>query len=236
MARARSFLVAKPRGWGDAGRPAAFGVVCPGLGQVELAVNQGVTSGGGVGGEDADLAVLGAAGGAGVLALHAGGGDALLDKSGVVDDQDAVGGAEMFGDVCLHVIADLVGLPAALGPEVLQSVRGGVADKLGELPGVLAAHRSQQAADVVPHPPARLDAGEAVPDPQEEFFQSLFPRAGGYVIAHTWKLSARLSQHAARSHVRGTGWPNSPRLGHHLTTLPTLRPLTSGNGEVRLEY
>lgn len=96
------------------------------IGQVELAVDQGVASGGGIGGEDADLTVLGAAGGAGVFALHPGGGGALFDESRVVDDQGSVGGAEMFGDVCLYVIADLVGLPATLGQYVLQSVRSAV--------------------------------------------------------------------------------------------------------------
>jgi hypothetical protein len=43
---------------GDAGRSAAFPVACPGLGQVELAIDQGMAAGGGVGGEDTDLAIF----------------------------------------------------------------------------------------------------------------------------------------------------------------------------------
>lgn len=46
---------------GDPGRSAAIPVVRPGLGQVELPVDQGVTACGGIGGEDTDLAVLGPA-------------------------------------------------------------------------------------------------------------------------------------------------------------------------------
>lgn len=46
---------------GDLGSSAAFAVLGPGFGQIELAVDQGVTAGGGVGGEDTDLAVFGAA-------------------------------------------------------------------------------------------------------------------------------------------------------------------------------
>ncbi|MFJ8983047.1 hypothetical protein [Streptomyces sp. NPDC102282] len=38
--------------------------------------------------------------------------DALLDESGVIDDQNALVAAEVFGDVCLQVVAYLVGLPA----------------------------------------------------------------------------------------------------------------------------
>lgn len=57
---------------GDLGSAAALDGVGPGLGQVEPAVDQGVAQGGGVGGEDADLAVLGAAGGVGVGPVYAG--------------------------------------------------------------------------------------------------------------------------------------------------------------------
>lgn len=57
---------------GDLGSAAALDGVGPGLGQVEPAVDQGVAQGGGVGGEDADLAALGAAGGVGVGPVYAG--------------------------------------------------------------------------------------------------------------------------------------------------------------------
>lgn len=57
---------------GDTGRLAAFPVIRPGLGQVELTVGQGVIVGGGVGGKHPDLAVFGPPGRAGVLALHSG--------------------------------------------------------------------------------------------------------------------------------------------------------------------
>lgn len=63
---------------GDLGGAALATVVRPGLGQVDLTAHQGAADRAGVGGEDADLAVLGAAGGlvfqlvpgAGVFAGH----------------------------------------------------------------------------------------------------------------------------------------------------------------------
>jgi hypothetical protein len=222
--------------FGDAGCAAAFGVVGPGLGEVELAIDESVAAGGGVGGEDADLAVLGAAGGSGVLPLHPGGGGALLDESGVINDQDALVGAEVFGDVSLQVVAYPVGLPAALPQEVLQPVRGGVPGELGQLPGVLAPHGPEQSSHVVPHSASGLDAGEAVSDPQEEFFQLLFPHGGGYVIDHMRWLSPPLSLHTARSLLRGTGRANPPHTRHHPARIPTLKPLTRTYTEVRLEY
>ena len=149
---------------GDPGGLAAFAVLGPGLGQVELAVDQGVPLVGGVGGEDADLAVLGPSRGAGVLALDAGGDGALLDEAGVVDDQDTVGGAEALGDVGLEVVADLVCVPAGSCEQVLQPVRGRMACVLGQLPAVLAACRAKESLHVVPHPPPGFNPAEAGPD------------------------------------------------------------------------
>lgn len=146
---------------GDAGCSAAFPALRPGLGQVALAVDQGVAAGGGVGGEDADLAILGAAGRAGVLALHSGGGGALLHEAGVVENQHTVWTAELFGHVGLQVVAQAVGVPAAVGEQMLQTVRDVVAGVLGELPAVLAADRTEQPTDVVPHPPTWLHPREA---------------------------------------------------------------------------
>jgi hypothetical protein len=59
---------------------AAVAVVGPGPGQIEVTVDEGVSPAGGIGGEYADLAIFGASGGAGVLALYSGGGGPLLDE------------------------------------------------------------------------------------------------------------------------------------------------------------
>jgi len=72
----------------------AIRVARPVLGQVEPAVDEGVTLGGGVGGEDADLAVGDLARRAGVLEPNAARRLALLEKAGLVDDQRGVGLAQ----------------------------------------------------------------------------------------------------------------------------------------------
>ncbi|GHD61079.1 hypothetical protein GCM10010317_054090 [Streptomyces mirabilis] len=64
-------------------------------GQIQVAVDQCASAVGGVGEEDTDLAVLRASGGAGVLALHAGRADALLEEAGVIDDQDRLAVSEV---------------------------------------------------------------------------------------------------------------------------------------------
>lgn len=127
---------------GDPGCSAALPVFGPGLGQIELAVDQGVPACGGVGGEGTDLAVLGPARGSGILPLHPGRGGALLDEAGVIDDQLTLRCAELLCCIGLQVIAETVGVPAAVGQQVLESVRGGMASVLSKLPAVLAAYRS----------------------------------------------------------------------------------------------
>jgi hypothetical protein len=61
--------------------------------------------------EHAQLTVLDAPGGAGVLPLHTGGAGALLQESGFVDHEYSVTVAEVFDGVGAHVIADPVNVP-----------------------------------------------------------------------------------------------------------------------------
>lgn len=79
---------------------------------MQFAVHQG-PAGGGVGGEDSDLAVLRPSGGARILPLHPGRGGALLQEACVVDDQHTVRSAEPLGYGALEVVADLVRTPLA---------------------------------------------------------------------------------------------------------------------------
>jgi hypothetical protein len=69
------------------------------------------------------------------LALHAGRGGALLDEAGVVEDEYPAVLAEPLGDVCLQVVADLVGVPAGAVEQALEAVGGGVANVFSQLPG-----------------------------------------------------------------------------------------------------
>ena len=110
--------------------------------------------------------------------MHPGGGGALLHEPGVVNDQYAALSAELFGDVGLQVVTDLVRVPAGAGEQVLQAVGGGVAGLLGQLPAVFAGHRGEQAADVVTHAAAWFDAAEAVPDVGEQVVEVSVPGLG----------------------------------------------------------
>ncbi|MFI9780958.1 hypothetical protein ACIHCV_41035 [Streptomyces sp. NPDC051956] len=64
-----------------------------------------------MGGEDADLAVLGVVGGAEVPALRARRGGAVLGEAGVVEDEYPAVLAELVGNLCLQVVVDDVGIP-----------------------------------------------------------------------------------------------------------------------------
>lgn len=136
---------------GDVGGAAAIGVVGPGLGQIQLPSHQGPSALGGIGGEQADLAVLGTAGGAGVLAPHAGRGGALPEGSGVAEDEDPVGPAEPFGYVVLEVVAEFVGVPSGAAEDSLEAVGCAVSGVFGRLPAVFAADRAMMALFESPH-------------------------------------------------------------------------------------
>lgn len=150
----------------DFRRPAAVAVGHPGFGQVELAVHQGPARAGGVGGEHPDLTVVDLPRRAGVLPAHPGRRGALLDESGVVDDQNAIG-AETFADVGTDVVAQGVGVPDAAVQQPLKAVRSAVACPLRELPAVLPRRLAQQTADVVPHPPPQIRPTEPARHPSE---------------------------------------------------------------------
>jgi hypothetical protein len=77
---------------------AAIRIGGPRPGQVKLPVDHRVPAPAGVTEVDGDLGVLDPAGGAGVLPLHPDGVPALLQITGLVDDQDPVGGAEVLDD------------------------------------------------------------------------------------------------------------------------------------------
>jgi hypothetical protein len=142
----------------------------------------------------------------------------------------------MFSHVDLQVVAQAVGVPPAVGEQVLQSVWGGVARVLGKLPAVLSAYRAEQSADVVPHPPPGLHTAKAGSGLQEEFFEFQVPVVRRYIMDHDNGLLIALSLHAAWTHVGGTAGPRpsracpTPRYSSHR------QAVTSTNTEVRLEY
>jgi hypothetical protein len=130
---------------------------------------------GGVGEEDADLGVLDPPGRAGVLPGDARRAGPLLEGPGLVEDQHGVGVAERPDNVSPQVVADRVGVPVGPAHQVLDAVGVGVADLLGELPGVLPLDRPEQPGQVGPDAVAGLAAGEPRPDPSGHLVELLPP-------------------------------------------------------------
>ena len=62
----------------------------------------------------------------------------------------------MLNNVSSQIVTDQVGVPPVGGQKALHPVGSGVAGPLGQLPAVLALHRTQQTPQVVQCPPARL--------------------------------------------------------------------------------
>jgi hypothetical protein len=78
-------------------------------------------------------------------------------------------------DVLAQVVSNGIGVPAATVEQVLQPSRVTMSGILGQLPAVLAAHRRQQAADIVPHPPPQIRTTEPARHPSEDELQLRSP-------------------------------------------------------------
>jgi len=88
--RASCGLVWNPTLSGDAGLVAAWPILGPALGQVQLPVDESVPVSAGVGQEHADLTVLDPPGRARVLPLDPGRLGALLEEPGLIHDQHRI--------------------------------------------------------------------------------------------------------------------------------------------------
>src|SRR3954453_2284843 len=112
----------------------------------------------GISQEHADLAVLDAPRGTAVLAGHAGRLRALLQKAGLVDDQHRFPIGQGLDHVRATQIARGRLVPLHVREQPLRAPRPRVAEMLGELPAVLAFHRTQQALEIEPGLPTGLGA------------------------------------------------------------------------------
>lgn len=124
-----------------------------------------------VGQERADLRVLRPPGRAGVLALHAGGLEALFQKSGLVADQDTVRVAEMLHHIVTDIVAHPVDVPVRPSQQPLHAVRAGLASLLGQRPPVLTLETSDQPGHVLTSPGPWLGPPEPATDPVTQRIQ-----------------------------------------------------------------
>ena len=120
-------------------------IVGPGLGQVEGPIDEGMAVPGDVGGKDPDLAVGDLAGRARVLARHAAGGLALLEKAGLVDYQHGIPLGQRLQRVRAHQVAQRIRLPATAAEDRLLPPRTPVTRRLRPHPASLAPLGAEQA-------------------------------------------------------------------------------------------
>ena len=99
----------------------------------------------------------------------------------------------MRDHVSAQVIAHLIGIPAHAGEEVLHPVRRRVARVFSQLPAVLALHRSKQALQIGPRPPARLDPAKARRDPLDQPIQPAAQSTASSAAPWPSSMAAKLS-------------------------------------------
>jgi hypothetical protein len=114
-------------------------ILGPSLGQIQRPVDKGVPLARDIGREYADLAVGDLARRTRVLPRHAAGGLALLQKAGLVNDQNGVIRRQVFERILAHHVAQRIGLPAAPPQDRLLPPGAGVTGSLGAHPARLAS-------------------------------------------------------------------------------------------------
>jgi len=133
---------------------------------------------------------------AGVLTRDAAGFGPLLEKSRLVDDQDAARFIpEMREHVAAQIIAHPVGIPAGGPQETLHALGIGVTDRLGELPAVLAFDFTEETEEIPPEPIAHFGTGKAASDAFREIGEN-----GGLL------LDANVRGTPARCHAPSSAW------------------------------
>jgi hypothetical protein len=119
----------------------------------------------GVGEEDAHLGVDGVTCRPGVLSCDATGLLAFFEKPRLVDDQDAARVIpEVRGQIVPQIVTHSVGIPASDAQEALHPLRIGIADRLSQLPPVLAFDAAEQADEIAPESLAHFGAGKPAGD------------------------------------------------------------------------
>ena len=103
---------------------------------------------------------------AGVLAGDAAGFRALLQEAGLIDDQHAARVVpEVLDDVVAQIVPHRVGIPGGSVQQALDTFRAALADRLGELPAVLALDAIEQPGEIASGALAHLSTREATGDP-----------------------------------------------------------------------
>jgi hypothetical protein len=118
-----------------------------------------------------NLAVLDAPRRAAVLAGHTGRLRALLQKPGLVDDQHRLPVGQGLDHIRATQVARGFVVPLHVREQPLRAPRPRVAEMLGQLPAVLAFHRTQQSLKIKPGLPPRLGASKQLAQTSLQFTQ-----------------------------------------------------------------
>ena len=153
-------LVAKRRSSRNAGLPAALTIVRPFLGQIEFPIEQRMAQRAGIAQKHADLAVVHFPDRALYCRATPDRVAAFFGEPSFVEDQHAVGIAEMLPDISVQLVSDASVSHWAPAQQALEAVGSQLSADFRDLPAVLALGLTEQAAQIGQDPVAGLRAGE----------------------------------------------------------------------------
>ncbi len=184
--------------WATNGLTAAVRVARPLLGQVEAAVDEGVSARGGIGEHDHGLAIADITGQPAVLEGHPDGLGALLLRLGIVDDQRRLRVAEVLDHVVAHRVAELVGAPDRTVEQPLHPVRRHMPGPFRQRPAVLLRQLRQQPLDILREHHPRLGPVEQPPQRTGQIGQFRVP--SGYLLSRHTRHHARSTRMTGHGH------------------------------------
>jgi len=168
------------------GEPSGW-VGAPVLGQIQLAVDEGMAGGGHVGEKDAHLAVFHAPGPPAILGADARRVAPAFGKAAFIQDQHRKGHIVRFiwqqlrtqglSDQGAHVIAHPILVPDGLGEQALDAIGMGLPGLFSDLPAIFAGHVTEHGLQVVQGLLVDFGAREVGTQPRMQLAQVLVPPA-----------------------------------------------------------
>jgi hypothetical protein len=155
------------------------GSVSHSLCQVEISIEKGSPTGGGIEQKDAHLAIGQSIRGSAVLIGHTRRFLALFEEPCLVHHQDPIRVPQVLHHIAAQFIADRLFIPVGFSQQALGPVRITFAQFLGQLPAIFALHGSEQRAQVATCSAARLRPA----------------KVGANALLHLGQFLARLLQH-----------------------------------------
>jgi len=203
----------------DACGSTPIAILTPVQGQIQLAINEGLSFGRHRREKDSDLTILDPASGSAILQANTSRFFASLGKAAFVDDQDSRLQAQLLKHIGTQIITYAIGVPDGAGKQALHAIGTSFSCVFSSLPAVFARRFTQDALQVGQRPATRFWASKAGGKTSMQMKKGLDPatdigrgrpgsgEGGMLILLHDLLLSREVSERSIHlyrvSHLKG---------------------------------